>query len=191
MRVNKKRLLLSWVLLMMFFVNTVSPAAMAFAEEFDLSVTQTQQTQTEETTNTPQDPDASPSGEALGDIGDPAAPPAEESIDEQEVPTADAPAAEPRAGGKDVTTLLKNLVISITQDGKPVSGGAAIIAGEDFKVEASFDVPVEGDGISDPSKYVSYGDFAILALDSSITVPSAELDLMFEGDKVGTLTFED
>ncbi len=89
---------------------------------------------------------------------------------------------------KDVTELLGNLTISIKQNGSSVT---EIIAGQNFTAEGSFDVPVEGDGISDPDQYVSYGDFAILKLDDNITiVGSPTLNLSFNGEKVGTLTFE-
>ena len=88
--------------------------------------------------------------------------------------------------GKEVSGLLENLTIAINglETGE-------ITAGSDFTVSGSFDVPVVGDGIMDSSKYVSLNDFATLLLSEHITVSPASLDLTYNGESVGTLTFTD
>ncbi|MEY8357209.1 DUF5979 domain-containing protein [Lachnospiraceae bacterium 54-53] len=93
--------------------------------------------------------------------------------------------------GINVADLLLDLKMKITQDGNDdVDGG--IIAGKDFRVEGSFRVPVEGDGLP-PYECVVTGDEAEFNLDTNIDIiipVSMQLDLTYEGEHVGTLYFE-
>ena len=205
MKKRKQRRLVSWLLVMMITLNVFSPLNHVWAEGLDTldggldsvieisnsdhmasgSQANKPEASGEEETDVPGDT----GGLEKGQTDEPAT--ATDSNASGKVNLLAAPGpmdAVPLAGVKDVTKLLTDLIISITQNDSSVT---EITAGQNFTVEGSFHVPVQGDGISDPDQYVSYGDYAILQLDKDITVVgSTELDLMFEGEKVGTLTFE-
>ena len=203
MKIRKQRRLVSWLLVLMMVLNVFSPLNNVWAEGLDPlndssdSVIEISNHDNVATGSQAHKPDSSEEEEKANIPDEP------EELDEKQVnePTTatDSNASVPSGivsllpefmdmVPKDVTELLGNLTISIKQNGSSVT---EIIAGQNFTAEGSFDVPVEGDGIIDPNQCVSYGDFAILKLDDSITiVGSPTLHLTFNGEKVGTLTFE-
>ncbi|WP_313184006.1 DUF7601 domain-containing protein [Lacrimispora sp.] len=203
MKIRKQRRLVSWLLVLMMVLNVFSPLNNVWAEGLDPlnkssdSVIEISNHGNIATGSQAHKPDSSEKEEKANIPDEP------EELDEKQVnePTTatDSNASVPSGivsllpefmdmVPKDVTELLGNLTISIKQNGSSVT---EIIAGQNFTAEGSFDVPVEGDGIIDPDQCVSYGDFAILKLDDSITiVGSPTLHLTFNGEKVGTLTFE-
>ncbi len=203
MKIRKQRRLVSWLLVLMMVLNVFSPLNNVWAEGLDPlndssdSVIEISNHDNVATGSQAHKPDSSEEEEKANIPDEP------EELDEKQVnePTTatDSNASVPSGivsllpefmdmVPKDVTELLGNLTISIKQNGSSVT---EIIAGQNFTAEGSFDVPVEGDGIIDPDQCVSYGDFAILKLDDSITiVGSPTLHLTFNGEKVGTLTFE-
>ncbi len=204
MKKRKQRRLVSWLLVMMITLNVFSPLNHVWAEGLDTldggldSVIEISNSDHVASGSQANKPEAS--GEEETDVpgdtgglekGQTDEPTTATDSNASGVSLLAAPGpmdAVPLAGAKDVTKLLTDLIISITQNDSPVT---EITAGQNFTVEGSFHVPVQGDGISDPDQYVRYGDYAILQLDEGITVVgSTELDLMFEGEKVGTLTFE-
>ena len=201
---KKQRRLVSWLMVLMIVLHVFSPFQHVWAEGLDAkedrvieisnhdnvasgSQANKPEPSAEEETGVPEDH----SGFEEGQTEEPAAatdsnasnPSGSVSL----LPVPELLEAAALAGAKDVTGLLKDLNISVTQNGLPVT---EITAGQNFTVDGSFKVPVEGDGISDPDQYVSFGDFAVLQLDQSVTViGSVDFDLMFDGDKVGTLSF--
>lgn len=203
MKIRKQRWLVSWLLVLMMVLNVFSPLNNVWAEGLDPlndssdSVIEISDHDNVATGSQAHKPDSSEEEEKANTPDEP------EELDEKQInePTTatDSNASAPSGivsllpefmdmVPKDVTELLGNLTISIKQNGSSVT---EIIAGQNFTAEGSFDVPVEGDGIIDPDQCVSYGDFTILKLDDSITiVGSPTLHLTFNGEKVGTLTFE-
>ena len=206
MKIRKQRRLVSWLLVLLITLNVFSPLNNVWAEGLntlddvlnsaieisnnDDAATGSQahkpDTSGEETEVT-EEPDGLDNGQinetTKATDSNASNPPSNVSLP----PVPGLMKAVPLAVGKDVTGLLNNLIISITQNGSTVT---EITAGQNFTVDGSFNVPVEGDGISDPDQYVSYNDFAVLQLDENITViGSVDFDLMFDGDKVGTLSF--
>jgi hypothetical protein len=206
LKISKQRRLVSWLLVLMMVLNVFSPLNNVWAGGLDTlndssdSVIEISNHDNVATGSQAHKPDSSGEEEKTNPTDEPDE---TEELDEGQVnePTTatDSNASTPSGivslqpefmdmVPKDVTELLGNLTISIKQNGSSVT---EIIAGQNFTAEGSFDVPVEGDGISDPDQYVSYGDFAILKLDDNITiVGSPTLNLTFNGEKVGTLTFE-
>ncbi len=203
MKIRKQRRLVSWLLVLMMVLNVFSPLNNVWAEGLDPlndssdSVIEISNHDNVATGSQAHKPDSS-GEEEKADTPDEPEELAEKQVNEPATAT-DSNASAPSGivsllpefmdmVPKDVTELLGNLTISIKQNGSSVT---EIIAGQNFTAEGSFDVPVEGDGIIDPDQCVSYGDFAILKLDDSITiVGSPTLHLTFNGEKVGTLTFE-
>jgi nitrogen fixation protein len=201
LKIRKQRRLISWLLVFMMVLNVFSPLNNVWAEGLDASndgsnsIIEISNKDNVATDSQAHKPDSS-GGKEKTDV-----PEEPDEVDEgQSEPTTatDSNASAPsgivkllpelmKEGPKDVTELLGDILISIKQNGSSVT---EIIAGQKFTVEGSFNVPVEGDNISDPDQYVSYGDYAILPLDDSITIEGLKtLDLTFNGEKVGTLTF--
>lgn len=207
MKKRKKRQLVSWLLVFMMIWNVLSPLNTVWAEGLDAwndhldSVIETSGHDNAASNSQAHNPKASgeeettnvPDKSAGRDTGQKESTPATDSnaFDPSDkgtlLPETELMGLEPPAGSRDVTALLKDLAVTIKQNGSSVT---EITAGQDFTVEGSFRIPVAGDGISDPDQCVSQGDYAILQLDANITVTNSNpLDLIFKGEKVGTLTF--
>lgn len=90
--------------------------------------------------------------------------------------------------GADVTSILTNLLVNVTQGGLTISEGGEF-SSDPIAVEISFGVPVEGD-LPVPTEVVKKGDYALFTIEGfSITGDSSTIDLISNGIKLGTLEF--
>lgn len=88
----------------------------------------------------------------------------------------------------DVTDILNNKQVKISQDGKEITGD--IISGEKpLEIAISIGVPVRGD-TPEPDNVVNKGDIAIFTIEGfSLVGAPYNTDLVYEGTKLGTLEF--
>ncbi len=192
--INKtKKRLMSWVLVLMILLSTVSPMNIALANEdtADSSVSQEAGAEAGEKTpaQTPGEDAAAP--EEKPDQGG-----AEEK--EEELPNAE----EELPAGAGAFSAEENLLAAagsampygtpatldadVTVEG--VEDGGTIDGSKGVKVTVSFPVPVIGDGVED---YFQYGDEVELLLSESFQfdpVPGAPIELNYKGKKLGTVT---
>ena len=92
------------------------------------------------------------------------------------------------SSGQDVTGILKNLAVKVTQSGNEISEGATLST-DPIMVDISFDVPVIGD-TSEPSDVVNRNDYAIFKIEGfELQGGPRTIDLIHEGTKLGTLEF--
>ncbi len=101
-------------------------------------------------------------------------------------------APEPKNGdnGEDVSGLLTNIEMKVTQNGTEIGENGTIDGTENIIIRVSFEVPVEGDGGDGP--FVRKGDYAEFRISKAFKILGDEpIDLMFGDIKVGTVTFEE
>lgn len=92
------------------------------------------------------------------------------------------------SSGSDVTNILTNLDVKVTQSGQEIIEGGTF-TNAPIEIDISFDIPVLGD-IPEPSEFVKKGDFAIFYIEGFSLVNGPEVkDLVYQGTKLGTLEF--
>lgn len=92
------------------------------------------------------------------------------------------------SSGSDVTNILTNLDVKVTQSGQEIIEGVTF-TNAPIEIDISFDIPVLGD-VPEPSEFVKKGDFAIFKIEGFSLVNGPEVkDLVYQGTKLGTLEF--
>ncbi|NCB71058.1 MAG: hypothetical protein EOM45_04615 [Clostridia bacterium] len=90
--------------------------------------------------------------------------------------------------GKDVTDILKNLAVKVTQNGQEIAEGGTLST-DQITVDISFDVPVIGDS-PEPPFVVNRNDYAVFKIEGfELQGGPRTIDLIHEGTKLGTLEF--